>query len=316
MDVVTIGETMVLLTPVSNGPMRYAQHFTRSFGGSESNFAIGLSRLGHEVGWISRIGNDEFGKAILSFVRGEGVDVSQVTVDEKAQTGVFFKEIKTERDISVYYYRKGSAASKMTSSMLDENYLKKAKFLHISGITPALSEGCYEMIKKAISIAKKNNLTVVFDPNLRRKLWSEEKAREVLLELCSQVDIVLPGVAEAEFLFGKHDTEELGKKILALGPKLVVMKVGERGAYYFNENEMVHVHGYPVKQVIDPVGAGDGFAAGFVSGLIDKLSVKQAVARGCAVGAYITQFRGDVEGLPVKSDIEKLLNSSDDDVVR
>lgn len=316
MDVVTIGETMVLLTPETNGPMRYAQQFTRSFGGSESNFAIGLTRLGHKAGWISRIGNDEFGEALIAFVRGEGVDVNQVTLDEEAQTAVFFKEIKTERDISVYYYRKGSAASKMSPELLDEDYIKKARFLHISGITPALSESCYLAAKKAIEIAQKHDVKIVFDPNLRRKLWSEERARNVLIEFCSLADIVLPGVSEAEFLFGKLDIEQLGKKLLDLGPELVVMKVGEKGAYYFKENEIELVPGYPVQKVVDPVGAGDGFAAGFVSGLLDHLSIREAVARGCAVGAFITQFRGDVEGLPSKRDLEKFLIHSDEDVNR
>ena len=125
MDVVTIGETMVLFTPVNNGPIRYAQQWTRSFGGAESNFAIGLSRLGHKAGWISRIGDDEFGRSLLTFVRGEGVDVSKVTIDENAQTGVFFKEVKTEDDISVYYYRHNSAASKMSAELANEEYIKE-----------------------------------------------------------------------------------------------------------------------------------------------------------------------------------------------
>lgn len=316
MDVVTIGETMVLLTPTSNGPMRYASQFNRSFGGAESNFCIGLTRLGHQVGWISRVGDDEFGRAMLSFIRGEGVDVSQVTVDEIAQTGVFFKEIKTEQDISVYYYRKDSAASKMTAEMINENYLKQAKYLHVSGITPAISESCYEAVQRAIDIAKKHGVKIVFDPNLRRKLWSEERAREVLIDLCTKADIVLPGVLEAEFMFGKMDLEKLGEKILSLGPKLVVIKVGEKGAYYFNSEKCEHVPGFLVRQVVDPCGARDGFAAGFVSGLLDGLSTEDSVSRGCAVGAIATMYRGDVEGLPTKKEINKFTSHSNEDVVR
>ncbi len=316
MDVVTIGETMVLLTPINNGPMRYAGQFTRSFGGSESNFCIGLTRLGHQAGWISRVGDDEFGRAMLSFIRGEGVDVSQVTIDNEAQTGVFFKEIKTERDISVFYYRKDSAASKITESMIDEEYIKRAKYLHVSGITPALSESCYKAVYRAIDLAKKHGVTIVFDPNLRRKLWSEERAREVLIDLCQKADIVLPGISEAEFMFGKMELEELGTKILSLGPKLVVMKVGEKGAYYFTSKKSEHVPGFVVPHVVDPVGAGDGFAAGFVSGLLDGLSTKEAVSRACAVGATVTMYRGDVEGLPSLKDVQKFVSQSSEDVVR
>ncbi len=316
MDVVTIGETMVLLTPTSNGPMRYAGQFNRSYGGAESNFCIGLTRLGHKAGWISRVGDDEFGKAMISFIRGEGVDVSQVTVDDEAQTGVFFKEIKTEQDISVFYYRKDSAASKITEEMIDENYIKQAKYLHVSGITPALSDSCFQAVNRAIEIAKVNGVTVVFDPNLRRKLWSEERAKEVLIDLCQKADIVLPGISEADFMFGKMKPEEIGAKILSLGPKLVVLKVGEKGAYYFTREKHELVPGYVVPQVVDPVGAGDGFAAGFISGLLDELSIKNAVLRGCAVGGIVTMYRGDVEGLPSRSEIQKFTSQSSEDVVR
>src|SRR5690606_8413615 len=103
MDVVTIGETMLLFTPDTEGHMRYASNFSRKFGGAESNVAIGLSKLGHKAGWISRVGNDEFGKAIVSFLRGEGVDVSQVKYDDKAPTGLFFKEKRTVSEFRIQY---------------------------------------------------------------------------------------------------------------------------------------------------------------------------------------------------------------------
>ncbi|OIJ22301.1 2-dehydro-3-deoxygluconokinase [Anaerobacillus alkalidiazotrophicus] len=317
MDVVTIGETMVLFTPITNGPMRYVGQFTRSFGGSESNFAIGLARLGHKVGWISRVGDDEFGRALISFVRGEGVDVSYVSVDESAQTGVFFKEIKTEQNISVYYYRSGSAASRMSPDLIDEDYIKKARYLHISGITPALSDSCYETVHKAIDIAKKHKVQVIFDPNVRRKLWSEERAREVLIELVSRSDIVLPGITEAEFMFGDKGPELLGKKILTLGAKLVVLKVGAKGAYYFTDDHHELVPSIKVQHVVDPVGAGDGFAAGFISGLLDGLTTRESVARGCATGAIVTMYRGDFEGLPTKQELlDFTSDKAVDDVTR
>ena len=189
MDVVTIGETMVLFTPESTGLMRYANQFSRKFGGSESNVAIGLSRLGHDVGWISRVGNDEFGKAMVSFIRGEGVDVSEVKLDNQNPTGLYFKELRQANDVRIKYYRKGSAASHMTSKDLNEDYMKHTKYLHLSGITPALSESCYEMMNEAVRIAKKHQIKIIFDPNLRKSLWTEEKARNVLLEFVRKSDI-------------------------------------------------------------------------------------------------------------------------------
>src|SRR5690625_4776600 len=109
MDVVTMGETMVLFTAEAKGMMRYSNQFVRTYGGAETNVAIGLARLGHQVAWISRVGNDEFGKGILGFVRSEGVDTSQVTFDDEAPTGVFFKEQRREGDMRIHYYRSGSA---------------------------------------------------------------------------------------------------------------------------------------------------------------------------------------------------------------
>lgn len=108
MDVVTIGETMALFTPNEEGMLRHAHSFSLKFGGAESNVAIGLSRLGHRSRWLSRVGEDEFGDAMLSFIRGEGVDVSYVTRDQEAPTGVFFKEFRRLKDTRVYYYRKDS----------------------------------------------------------------------------------------------------------------------------------------------------------------------------------------------------------------
>ncbi|WP_223701496.1 sugar kinase [Sutcliffiella deserti] len=305
MDVVTIGESMVLFTPESSPLMRYSHTFSRKFGGAESNVAIGLARLGHRSGWISKVGNDEFGKAMVGFIRGEGVDVSHVTFSDEAATGIYFKEVRRANDVRVEYYRKGSAASTMQPYELDPSYIATSRFLHITGITPALSDSCYETVKKAVEIAKQHGIKVVFDPNLRRKLWSEERAREVLLELASLADIILPGIDEGRFMFGVDDPEKLGNLFLQNGSALVILKVGAKGAFYFTEKESALVPGYPVEEVVDPVGAGDGFAAGVLSGLLDGISLDAAVARGNAVGAMATMVQGDFEGLPERSEIER-----------
>lgn len=316
MDVVTIGESMVVFTPTSDGFMRNATEFTKKIGGAESNVAIGLARLGHQTGWISKLGYDEFGKAILGFLKGENVDVSQVTFDEEAPTGIYFKEPRRQNNTRVYYYRKGSAASKLTPGDLDHEYLSRAKFLHITGITPALSESCRETIFEAIKLAKSNGTTIVFDPNLRLKLWDKDTARETLLKIAAEADIVLPGVAEGEFLFGESDPNKLGQLFLHHGSSVVIMKKGAEGAYYFTNKESALIPGFPVKQVVDPVGAGDGFAAGFLSGLLDGLELGKAVERANAVGALVTMVNGDVDGLPERDEVEQLITNNGEDVVR
>lgn len=132
----------------------------------------------------------------------------------------------------------------------------------------------------------------MFDPNLRTKLWDVETAS------AAESDIILPGVAEGEFLFGESDPHKLGQLFLNHGSSVVVMKMGAEGAYYFTKKESALILGFPVKQVVDPVGAGDGFAAGFLLGLLDGLELSKAVERANALGALVTMVNGDVDGLP------------------
>ncbi|ABY95599.1 MULTISPECIES: sugar kinase [Thermoanaerobacter] len=303
LDVVTLGETMVLMTPEISGPLRYVNKFIKQIGGAESNFAIGIVRLGHRAGWISKLGNDEFGKYILSFIRGEGVDTSRVKFDPDAPTAVYFKERREYGESRVYYYRRGSAASRLRPEDLDPDYIGSAKYLHLTGITPALSESCYQTVKEAIKIAKSRSVKITFDPNIRLKLWSKERAREVIMELAAQADIVLPGVSEGEILVGEREPEKIAAKFLGLGVGTVVVKMGKQGAYYATKSESKFIPGFPIEKVVDPIGAGDGFAAGFVTGLLKGYSLEKAVRLANAVGAIVTTVIGDVEGLPTMDEV-------------
>jgi 2-dehydro-3-deoxygluconokinase len=303
MDVVTFGETMVLFNPTTVGPLRYAGQFEKTIGGAESNVAIGLVRLGHQVSWVSRLGDDEFGLYIRNFIRGEGVDTSHVIFDAKHPTAVFFKERRIAQEPKVYYYRRGSAASYLEPGDVREELIAQAKFLHVTGITPALSPSCRDTVYHAIDMARRHQVTVVFDPNIRLKLWTEEEAREVLMDIASHCDIVLPGWEEGRILTGESAPERIAERLLLNGASAVVVKLGERGAYYATSRENEYVDGFPVGQIVDPIGAGDGFAAGFLSGLIRGWSYRDAVRLGNRVGAYALTVVGDVEGYPFWSQI-------------
>ncbi|MCF6092415.1 sugar kinase [Microaerobacter geothermalis] len=303
MDVVTFGETMVLLNPLSTGPLRYTTLFEKTIGGAESNVAIGLARLGHRVGWMSRLGNDEFGLFVRNFIRGEGVDTTQVQFDEKHPTGVFFKERQVMQEPKVYYYRKGSAASYFSPNDINESYLSQAKYLHITGITPALSQSCRDAVYRSIELAKKHGLKIMFDPNIRLKLWSTEEAKEVLFDIAGLCDIVIPGLEEGEILTGESAPEKIADSLLQNGAKAVVIKLGEHGAYYSVNQQEEYVPGYPVEKIVDPIGAGDGFAAGLLSGLLRGWSYRDSVELGNRIGAYALTVIGDVEGYPFWSQI-------------
>lgn len=315
-DVVTLGESMVLFQPMSEGPLAYAPMFTRSLAGAESNVAIGLSRLGLRTRWISRLGADPFGDFVLATLAGEGVDISLAERDAAYPTAVYFKEFKGYGDPNVYYYRKGSAVSQWTPERVDRGWFEGARHLHVTGITPALGPATADTVRKAMICAREMGLTVSFDPNLRRKLWSEEKARETLLSLVPLCDIFMPGLEEAEFLVGSKTEEAYGAHFLTMGASAVVLKLGEEGSIGFTSMAAVRANPHTVKRVVDTVGAGDAFAAGFLSawlstgGEADEPRLRFALERANLMGALATQYRGDWEGLPKLAEVERLLAGS------
>lgn len=310
-EVVTLGETMVLFTPVDPGPMRHAFLWKRYVAGAESNFAIGVARLGHSVGWISRLGDDEFGATIRNFIRGEGVDVSQVRTDPEAPTGCAFKERRELVPGKVVYYRRGSAASRLAPDDLDPDYIGAARWLHVGGITPALSDSCRATVARAIAIARERGVRVSFDPNLRLRLWDIDTARAVLLPLMAQADVLLPGLEEAELLVGEAQAERAAERLLALGPQLVVLKLGAQGSLAAHAGGVVRAPAIPLPRIVDPVGAGDAFAAGFVVAQLEGRPLEESLRIANACGACAMTVEGDVEGLPTWRDLELLVSRRD-----
>ncbi|GFZ31058.1 2-keto-3-deoxygluconate kinase [Clostridium zeae] len=303
MEVLTFGETMVLFNPESNGPLRYVNSFGKSVGGADSNVAAALSRLGHDVAWFSKLGKDEFGRQILNVVRGEGVDTSRVKFDAEASTGIMFKERIGGDNPSVYYYRKGSAASRLSVEDIDAEYIKQAKIIHITGITPALSESARAMVFEVLKIAKENGITVSFDPNIRLKLWTIEEAKPVLLEIAKMSDIIFPGADEGGLLLGTTDEKEIAETFIALGAKIVAVKLGADGCYVADKDGGVYVSGFKIEKLVDTAGAGDGFAAGFLSGVLKGLSLSECGTQGNAVGAMATLVQGDMEAYPYEEQL-------------
>lgn len=307
LDVFTFGETMVLFQPEQMLPLEYIHQFPKRIGGAESNVAIGLTRLGHSTSWYSKLGNDPFGRFILKSIRGEGVDTSSCRFTDEAPTGLIFKEQLSPEDMNVYYYRKGSSASLMEPEDLDEETIAQARILHISGITPALSESCRLTVMKAIEIAKQNGTMVVFDPNMRLKLWSAERAKEVFSEIAANADVILPGLDEGQLMTGETDVEAVAEALMGDGEKTIVIKLGSKGAYLHSKDEKVYVDGFPVERIVDPVGAGDGFAAGIISGILRQEPMQQVVRRANAVGAMVVGVSGDIEGLPTFEAVEQFM---------
>ncbi|WP_245827615.1 sugar kinase [Paenisporosarcina indica] len=313
-ELITIGETMVLFEAAADGPLQYIHQFNKKCGGAESNVAIGVTRLGHSAGFISQVGDEEFGKFVISSIRGEGVDTSRVKINEDFSTGLYIKETLREGSNQVYYYRKGSAASQMKKEELDWEYLRQAKVIHLTGITPFLSDSCEELIYAVAEFAKENNILLSFDPNIRYKLMSDKPdAKDIVLKIAKLADLVMPGIDEAEYLLGTRDYNEIAQYFLNAGVSKIAIKNGDIGTYYDSkEDEAGFIPSIKVDRVVDPIGAGDGFAAGLLSGLLEGKSLKEAVTMGSTIGAMVVTVKGDVEGLPRREALENFHRKSVD----
>lgn len=301
---------MVQLVPTDTGLLRHASRFRRHVAGAESNTAIALARLGHETGWISRVGADEFGACVRAAVRAEGVDVSQVVEDEEAKTGVYFKEPRRRGQTRVHYYRDGSAASRLSPGDLEPEYLADARYLLVTGITPALSPSCRKAVEHAIDVARVTDVTIVLDPNVRRKLWSPEKAREVLLELLGDVDLLLAAREEATLLADTEDLEAAVRRLQGRGPERVVVRMGAEGAIGFDGADRYEQAALEV-EVVEEVGAGDAFNAGFLSGRMRGWDLPRSLRLGAILGGLAVTADGDVEGLPTWKEVQTYLGDAD-----
>lgn len=296
---------MVAFIPHTNTALRYVDSFGKVIAGAESNTAIGLAKLGCSTGWFSKVGNDEFGEFVIREIRGEGVDTSRVIRDSEHPTGIMFKQFAENKESSVFYYRKDSAASTLSPADIDPVYIADTRILMISGITPALSESCQETIRFAIHLARENGVQVCFDPNIRRKLWNEVDAKKVLEPILSQSDIVCLGMNEASLLTGETTPENAARNLRDRGALWIGIKLGSEGAYVADQHRGIHIPAYPIS-VIDNIGAGDAFNAGFLFGILEKKNLEDCGRLGTIMGALAVSTYGDIEGLPNRTVLEKL----------
>ncbi len=303
LDVVTLGEAMVMLVAGQPGPLEQVEIFHKRTAGAETNVAIGLARLGLRVGWGSRLGQDSLGRYLLDSLRGEGVDCSRVILAPGERTGLLFKSRVTDGgDPLVEYHRAGSAASRMRPDDVDLDWLLSARHLHATGVFAAVSADSFEVSRRTMRLMREAGRTVSFDTNLRPTLWPSTQAmREGVNELAALADWVLPGIEEGRLLTGEREPAAIARFYLDRGARLVVVKLGPDGAYYDDGARSGHVPASPVERVVDTVGAGDGFAVGVISGLLEGLSLERAVARGAWIGARAVQVPGDTEGLPTRT---------------
>lgn len=306
LDTLHIGETMALLVAETPGPLDQVEHFSRRLAGADTNVAIGLARLGHRAGWISRLGADSFGRYVRRAIEAEGIDTGRVETDPARSTGLMLKSRSVDgRDPVIEYYRRGSAASQLGPAQFDPAYVLGARHLHATGITPALSADACALVERSMQAMRAAGRSVSFDPNLRPSLWPDTTTmRSTLNRLARAADWVLPGLAEGQLLTGRQTPEDIARFYLDQGARVVVVKLGADGAYLRTaDGEHHHAPAVPVTQIVDTVGAGDGFAVGIISARLDGRSWPDALRRANWIGARALQVLGDMEGLPRRDEL-------------
>lgn len=306
---------MAMLTPAGAVPLHLATELHCGVGGAESNVAMGFAAMGVDTHWVGRVGTDGFGLRILDELRSHGVGVEGVEVDPDLPTGMYIKVPAQEADAdggsSVLYYRKGSAASAMGPATLANpvvaELLKQASLIHLSGITAALSPECLQLTESILRAPHQDRL-VSFDVNWRPALWAG-RDRSVLLQLANLADIVLVGKDEAEHAFGTTDETELRR--LLPDPSVLVIKNEAISAIALGRDGTVAEVPALSVEVVEPVGAGDSFAAGYLSGLLFGLGHKASLRRGHVAAACTLSVHGDRGPLPESRELSAILDATD-----
>lgn len=284
-DVLCLGETMTLVAPVDATPLTDAELFTLHIGGAESTVALYLSELGHDVAWASAVGNDPLGKRLVAEVGSHGVDTSLVRFLDEAPTGVYFKD-PDDGATTVHYYRRGSAASTMSPAFLRGLPLRDVPMVHVSGITPGLSETCLAMMHALFEICIGSPTRISFDVNYRPGVWGTERASAILLDFARRADVVFVGRDEAAALWDTADADSIAALINSAAHRVqtLVIKDGGIGATEMTARATTFVAAQAV-DVVEVVGAGDAFAAGYLSGLLDGKDAHARLSMGHALAA-------------------------------
>lgn len=312
---VTLGETMGVISAGDTGPLEFSRGFSYGIGGAESNVAIGVARLGSPATWIGRLGADATGEMIERRLLAERIHV--LACRDDSFTGLMVKHRRFGTVTSVDYHRVGSSGSRLSAGDIPDGVVERAGMLHVTGITPALSASAREAVEDAVTRARSAGVAVSIDINYRRKLWSAQEARPVLRRLVHRADMLFAGVDESLLLLDADSRgrtpEELVHELAAMGPRHAVVKDGPRGCTALVDGVVHQVPAVPA-HVVDPVGAGDAFVAGYLAEFLSGRPVAERLRTAVAAGAFAVSVRGDCEGLPRRIDLEAL--SATDDVAR
>jgi 2-dehydro-3-deoxygluconokinase len=296
LDIFTFGETMIRLSSPLGQRIETVQSLDVRIGGTESNLSIALARLGRNVAWTSVLPVNPLGQRITRELNWHGVDTSAVTWLERERVGVYFLDTgTTPRATQVLYDRKDSAVARSTPDQINMEPADRTRILHLTGITVAIGEGCAETCQQLITRAKQAGATFSFDVNYRSLLWTPEEAHAGLNPMCEQADILFCGREDADTIWNiTGDPEAVVRELYQrFGSKITVVTLGGEGAIIrMPDGALRRTPSVPV-DIVDPVGAGDAFAAGFLHGYLDN-DLELALEYAPAMAALKMTINGDL----------------------
>ena len=309
-DLVTLGEILLRLAIPSPARFETARQLDVQIGGAEANVAAACARLGLKVAWISALPSNQWGERIRRELAGHGVDCAGVRTTEDARVGVYFLEYGVPlRPVRVLYDRRESAFARLGEADVDWDTVRRARLVHLTGITPALGDGPRALVRRAMREAG----AFAFDVNYRASLWSPADARRFLDAVLPEVRYLFLGEGEARTIFSLTGTAEQTLEALArLAPKATVsLQQGDAGSTVLAGDRFYRPRRRLTVQMVDPVGAGDAYVAGFLWAVLGKRELQEAVEIGNAVAALKCSMWGDI-ALVSPGDVEEVLAGGPD----
>jgi 2-dehydro-3-deoxygluconokinase len=312
-DIVSIGETMIRLSPPSFERLARTHSLDIQIGGAESNLAVNLARLGLRTSWISRLPDNGLGHRVTAELNAYGVDTSGVRFAADERVGTYFIELGVPpRPNRVIYDRANSAASRMSAADVDFDLVGSARWLHITGITAAISASCRQLTADVLRFARDHGLTTSFDVNYRALLWSPQAAGAALTPMLDLCDYVFVAHRDAVALFGAPEDPKEAAQILRErhGCQALVLTVGESGAIAATASGVIEVtQQFKVPQMVDRIGAGDAFDAGFIAARLWGQPVEDALNYGNALSALKLTIPGDL-ALVTRDEVDQLVRGA------
>lgn len=313
-DAITLGELLIdFVSTTIDVPLGDCPAFVKAPGGAPANVAVGLSKLGIMAGFIGKVGDDPFGHFLVRVLSREGVDTTHLKLDKSARTTLAFVANRSDGRKEISFYRNPGADQLLTPDEINREYLGSAKLFHFGSVSLSHSPS-REATLHAAELAKEMGLLISYDPNWRPPLWDDHnEAKQMIWHAMQFADIVKLAEEEWEFVTGTHDLEEGAKGVLDAGAKLVVVTMGEKGAWFTNGSVSRAVEPFEV-DVVDPLGAGDGFVAALLAQLVNRRveeipsdELYDIVCIANAAGALTCTRMGVIPALPTKEELNSFL---------